>query len=368
VPADGDDRKTLYEVDSLALLASAAPVSGGGESPMGAMLTARFQAQPFTEPLTRHNYVRARWYDPETGTWLSPDPMGYRDSSNLYAFAGGDPVNGRDPRGEGDPRVRLPAQLDPSHGMLASSAPIRPALTKVTAICVSCVLKRLRDAIFEWEAQRQQSLRRRQIEDRIRAERFLANWFHLSPEEARDQLDFLETVGQVGNLMIGVGKVGPEVPISGELGLSAETEGVAAVPNSGLDVVPRPNMPVRRVQDPMGRIVTVWGQAEHASSKTPGHAEAINQTVDEMISSGEYEYITIQRSWRTATGRVGESARIPDIIGVRRTGEVDAIEIMSKTDTELGLQERLQKAMESVPESRRGFISVRPPLDGGGGW
>jgi hypothetical protein len=26
--------------------------------------------------------------------------MGYQDSSNLYAFAGGDPVNGRDPRGE----------------------------------------------------------------------------------------------------------------------------------------------------------------------------------------------------------------------------------------------------------------------------
>ncbi len=103
VPADGDDRKTLYEVDSLALLASAAPpssMSGGGESPMGAMLTARFQAQPFTEPLTRHNYVRARWYDPDTGTWLSPDPIGYRDSSNLYAFAGGDPVNCADPTGQ----------------------------------------------------------------------------------------------------------------------------------------------------------------------------------------------------------------------------------------------------------------------------
>ncbi|MGA7614912.1 MAG: RHS repeat-associated core domain-containing protein, partial [Thermoanaerobaculia bacterium] len=101
IPADGSATKKLYEVDSLALLASAAPIAGGGESPMGAMLTARFQAQPFTEPLTRHNYVRARWYDPETGTWLSPDPMGYRDSSNLYAFAGGDPVNGRDPRGLG---------------------------------------------------------------------------------------------------------------------------------------------------------------------------------------------------------------------------------------------------------------------------
>ena len=46
------------------------------------------------------NYVRNRWFDPGTGTWLSPDPLGYTDSSNLYAFAGGDPVNGRDPLGE----------------------------------------------------------------------------------------------------------------------------------------------------------------------------------------------------------------------------------------------------------------------------
>ncbi len=45
-------------------------------------------------------YVRNRWFDPTTGTWLSPDPKGYVDSSNLYAFAGGDPVNGRDPLGE----------------------------------------------------------------------------------------------------------------------------------------------------------------------------------------------------------------------------------------------------------------------------
>jgi len=45
-------------------------------------------------------YARHRWIDPRTGTFLTPDPQGYGDSSNLYAFAGGDPVNGRDPTGE----------------------------------------------------------------------------------------------------------------------------------------------------------------------------------------------------------------------------------------------------------------------------
>ncbi|MBV9496455.1 MAG: hypothetical protein JOZ54_19570 [Acidobacteria bacterium] len=44
-------------------------------------------------------FARTRWYDPSTGTFLTPDPVGYRDSSNLYAAFGMDPVNHRDPSG-----------------------------------------------------------------------------------------------------------------------------------------------------------------------------------------------------------------------------------------------------------------------------
>jgi RHS repeat-associated protein len=55
---------------------------------------------PFVEPANGKVYARARWYDPHTGTFMSPDPMGYQDSSNMYAFCGGDPVNCSDPRGE----------------------------------------------------------------------------------------------------------------------------------------------------------------------------------------------------------------------------------------------------------------------------
>ena len=39
-------------------------------------------------------------YQPLSGTWFSPDRKAYVDSSNLYTFGGGDPVNGRDPRGD----------------------------------------------------------------------------------------------------------------------------------------------------------------------------------------------------------------------------------------------------------------------------
>ncbi len=86
--------KTLFEATSLSAL-------GGKATPAPRLiLAAGFQALPFTEPATGLICARARWYDPSTGTFFSPDPSGYQDSSNLYAFAGGDPVNGRDPSGE----------------------------------------------------------------------------------------------------------------------------------------------------------------------------------------------------------------------------------------------------------------------------
>ena len=45
-------------------------------------------------------YFRARWYEPETGRWLSPDHIELYGGLNLYAFCGNDPVNFVDPEGE----------------------------------------------------------------------------------------------------------------------------------------------------------------------------------------------------------------------------------------------------------------------------
>lgn len=43
--------------------------------------------------------MRARWYDPATGRFLSEDPIGLAGGINKYAFGGGDPINAHDPRG-----------------------------------------------------------------------------------------------------------------------------------------------------------------------------------------------------------------------------------------------------------------------------
>ncbi len=44
-------------------------------------------------------YQRNRFYDPSTGQFTQQDPIGLRGGRNLYAFAGADPVNFRDPFG-----------------------------------------------------------------------------------------------------------------------------------------------------------------------------------------------------------------------------------------------------------------------------
>jgi RHS repeat-associated protein len=44
-------------------------------------------------------YYKARIYSPSLGRFLQADPIGYGDGTNMYAYAHGDPVNGRDPSG-----------------------------------------------------------------------------------------------------------------------------------------------------------------------------------------------------------------------------------------------------------------------------
>ena len=63
-----------------------------------AMLRYRFQGREWFAATGLINF-RIRWYDTETGRWLSKDPIGLSGGLNLYAFCGNDIVNKKDPFG-----------------------------------------------------------------------------------------------------------------------------------------------------------------------------------------------------------------------------------------------------------------------------
>ncbi|HUF10764.1 MAG TPA: RHS repeat-associated core domain-containing protein, partial [Rhodothermales bacterium] len=95
IGSDETRTATLYEVENLASMGTSPTAT-----PAQLIVASTFQALPFVDPATGLVYARNRWLDPRTGSFLSPDPAGYRDSSNLYTFTGGDPVNRRDPTGK----------------------------------------------------------------------------------------------------------------------------------------------------------------------------------------------------------------------------------------------------------------------------
>jgi len=47
----------------------------------------------------RQTFLRSRYYDPETGTFLTKDPLGISGGLNNYAYCSGDPVSCVDPDG-----------------------------------------------------------------------------------------------------------------------------------------------------------------------------------------------------------------------------------------------------------------------------
>ena len=60
-----------------------------------------YTGQMWLEGAELYHY-KARAYDPHLGRFLQPDPIGYGDGLNMYAYVGGDAMNRIDPQGTED--------------------------------------------------------------------------------------------------------------------------------------------------------------------------------------------------------------------------------------------------------------------------
>src|SRR5205085_12134263 len=77
--------KSLYEIHSLAALSDSPAAIGRAMNAQRMIVAAAMQALPFQDGATGLVFARARWFDPQTGSFLTPDPLGYRDSAKRAA-------------------------------------------------------------------------------------------------------------------------------------------------------------------------------------------------------------------------------------------------------------------------------------------
>ena len=89
VEDDGTTVAARYEYDPFGRVEKL-----GGSYDVDFLYTGHFYHQPSGLYLTHY-----RAYDPDTGVWLSRDPLGYIDGPNPYAYVGNDPLGKFDPTG-----------------------------------------------------------------------------------------------------------------------------------------------------------------------------------------------------------------------------------------------------------------------------
>jgi hypothetical protein len=131
-----------------------------------------------------------------------------------------------------------------------------------------------------------------------------------------------------------------------------------------------PKIPAEPPVTAGGRMVQIYGSGQKTgmavcSNNVNAHGQtSINIAVD-AAKTGAYEYLTLDRSWSTATGGASSYGRRPDVIGIRCDGKVLAWEVISVTDDMTELEMRVKAGYATLPAVNRGapvsaYVFVTP--------
>jgi RHS repeat-associated protein len=290
-------------------------------------------------------YYRARYYDPALGRFISQDPLGLNVDINPYRYALNGPTRWTDPMGL---EVAVGYSTTTSRGAGGTAAASQTAVNTAENVGAGYNPSTLSDfGAPTWAFSADAQVRGVMLF--VTASMLTIFGIVLITVEASNSPNTLvqENLG----------------PLDASAKIQTQTQQrIQGEPcDSGLRVVLRADerFLTQFVLAPDGRQVAIYGQ-EVSTSKTPGHDATILATARALAASGVYHYLTIQRNWRTATGYVGTSRLIPDIIGVRCDGRVDGFEIKSKGDTQEELEAKLNEGLNSLPPERRGTPTVLP--------
>ena len=84
------------------------------------------------DDLSVEDLYRQRYYSPKTGTFISPDPIGFRGGSfNLYSYVSNNPLNFIDPTGLDVRRVKILTNNNIPHSVLIVEHPITGGVVEI---------------------------------------------------------------------------------------------------------------------------------------------------------------------------------------------------------------------------------------------
>jgi RHS repeat-associated protein len=271
-------------------------------------------------------YLRARWYDPGTGRFLTRDPFpglaGLPSTQHPYVYAGNNPVLYTDPSGEFFQFLLLAALIGGgfaafNYGQTQPCATFSSLLNDPgfrQAVLIGAVAGAAAGLVGGGIAVLGAGAFGGGIWGAMLTGAVGGGLAGGTAETAAQLL----TYGHIRNPQL----VGAAM-LSG-----AATGGAFAAIGYGIGRLARPN-----------RATVYWPSRPHGTSE---HWNIIQEEVRQMVGSGEYSEIFVNKSLTMGTGGQVQSPLRPDILAKATTGRYAIVEVVSPSQTYAQLQSRVQ--------------------------